>query len=151
MNGVTRVFCNEWKIVGRDIGALLFFLALPLLYPITYTLIYNPEVVQQVPVAVVDECRSAASRQFVRDASAAPAIDMAGYAANMNEARRWMDEGKVFGIMRIPSDYASNIATGRQATVEFYCDMSLLLRYRALPLPRPETTPPVTKMYFVII
>ena len=39
LNGVTRVFCNEWKIVGRDIGALLFFLALPLLYPITYTLI----------------------------------------------------------------------------------------------------------------
>ncbi len=132
LSDMTAVFCNEWKIVGHDAGALLFFLALPLLYPITYTLIYNPEVVQQVPVAVVDESRSPASRQFVRDASAAPAVDVAGYAANMNEARRWMAEGKVYGILRIPSDYASNIASGRQSTIEFYADMSLLLRYRAL-------------------
>ena len=39
---MTRVFCNEWKLVGKDIGVMLFFVALPLMYPITYTLIYNP-------------------------------------------------------------------------------------------------------------
>ncbi len=129
---LTEVFCNEFKIVGHDVGVMLFFFALPLLYPITYTLIYNPEVVDQVPVAIIDNDRSADSRQFVRDASAAPAVDVVGYAANLNEARQWMNEGKVFGILRIPSDYASKIATGQQATIEFYADMSLLLRYRAL-------------------
>jgi len=129
---VARVFCNEWKLVVKDIGVLLFFVALPILYPIAYTLIYNPEVVDSVPVAIVDDCRSAGSRQFVRDASAAPAIDIVGYAANLNEARRWMDEGKAFGIIHIPSDYASKLAQGEQATVEFYSEMSLLLRYRAL-------------------
>lgn len=129
---LTAVFCNEWKIIGHDMGALIFFLALPLLYPIVYTLIYNPEVVDRVPIAIIDNCRSEASRQFVRDASAAPGIDVAGYASNLNEAREWMNEGKVYGIIRIPSDYASNIATGQQATIEFYADMSLLLRYRAL-------------------
>lgn len=128
----TRVFCNEWKIIGHDMGALIFFLALPLLYPITYTLIYNPEVVENVPVAIVDNSRTPQSRQLVRDASAAPAINVAGYASDLNEARRWMNEGKVFAIVRIPSDYASKIGTGQQATIEFYADMSLLLRYRAL-------------------
>lgn len=129
---VTRVFCNEWRVVVKDIGVLLFFVVLPLLYPVTYTLIYNPEVVNRVPVAVVDNDRSPRSRQFVRQADAAPAIDIVGYAANMAEARSWMAEGKVFGIMRIPSDYSSKIATGQQANVEFYAEMSLLLRYRAL-------------------
>lgn len=129
---MTEVFCNEWKIIFHDVGALLFFIALPLLYPITYTLIYNPEVVERVPVAVIDNCCTEESRHFVRDASAAPAIDVVGYAADLNEARRWMNEGKVFGILRIPSDYASKIETAQQATIEFYADMSLLLRYRAL-------------------
>lgn len=132
LGDVTRVFCNEWKLVVKDVGVLLFFVALPLLYPVTYTLIYNTEVVNQVPVAVIDNCRSSDSRQFVRDASAAPAIDVVGYAANLNEARRWMDEGKVYGILRIPSDFSSKIAIGEQATIEFYAEMSLLLRYRAL-------------------
>ena len=45
---MTRVFCNEWKLVGKDIGVMLFFVALPLMYPITYTLIYNPEVVERL-------------------------------------------------------------------------------------------------------
>lgn len=132
MSDMTRVFCNEWKVIGKDVGVLLFFVALPLAYPIVYTLIYNPEVVQKVPVAVVDESRSPRSRELVRDASASPAIDIAGYAANMAEARTWMNEGKVFGIIRIPSDYAKNIATGEQTHAEFYAEMSLLLRYRAL-------------------
>ena len=129
---MARVFCNEWRVVIHDMGALIFFVGLPLLYPIVYTLIYNPEVVQQVPVAVVDNDRSTMSRQLVRDASASPGMDIVGYASDLQEARRWMAEGKVFGVMRIPSDYASNIGSGRQATVEFYADMSLLLRYRTL-------------------
>ncbi len=132
MSDLTRVFCNEWKIIGKDVGVLLFFVALPLAYPVVYTLIYNPEVVQKVPVAVVDDSRSPRSRELVRDASASPSIDIAGYAANMAEARSWMNEGKVFGIIRIPSDYAKDIATGQQAHAEFYAEMSLLLRYRAL-------------------
>lgn len=129
---LTAVFCNEWKIIGHDMGALIFFLALPLLYPVVYTLIYNTEVVDRVPVAIIDDSRSEQSRQLVRDASAAPGIDVVGYAANLNEAREWMNEDKVFGILHIPSDYASDIATGQQTTVELYADMSLLLRYRAL-------------------
>ena len=129
---LTAVFCNEWKIIGHDMGALIFFLALPLLYPVVYTLIYNTEVVNRVPVAIIDESRTEQSRQFVRDASAAPGIDVVGYAANLTEAREWMNENKVYGILRIPSDYASDIATGQQTTVELYADMSLLLRYRAL-------------------
>ncbi len=132
MCDLSRVFCNEWKIVGKDAGVLLFFIVLPLAYPVTYTLIYNTEVVRKVPVAIIDESRSTRSREFVRDASASPAIDIAGYAANMNEARQWMNEGKVFAIMRIPRNFAHKIATGDQTHVELYTEMSLLLRYRAL-------------------
>lgn len=129
---LTKVFCNEWKVIGHDMGALIFFLALPLFYPIVYTLVYNTEVVDRVPVAIIDNDRSTASRQLVRDAGAAPGIDIAGYASNLNEAREWMNEGKVYGIISIPAGYSSKLATGRQATIEFYADMSLLLRYRAL-------------------
>lgn len=126
------VAANEIKVILHDPGAMLFFFALPLMYPIVYTLIYNPEVVEKVSVAVVDDSRSAESRTLVRDASASPGIEIYGYAANMSEAREWMNERKVFGIMHIPYDYGQKIGSGQQANVSFYSNMALLLRYRTL-------------------
>ena len=91
-------------ISSRYRRAAVFF-ALPLMYPVIYTLIYNPETVRKMPVAVVDESRSAESRSFVQKASASPAIAIYAYCNDLQEARELMYENKVFGIMQIPSSY----------------------------------------------
>ncbi len=125
-----RVFRRELRHIIKDPGVLLFFIALPLAYPVVYTLIYNPEVVRKLPVVVVDESMTAASRDFVRKASASPSIDIYAYCPNMADAKALMAEGKVFGIMKIPGNYAKKLGNNQQAHVEFYAEMSLLLRYR---------------------
>ena len=71
-----RAFAREWNIALHDQGVMIFFLVLPIIYPIIYTLIYNPEVLRDIDIIVVDQDRTARSRQLVRDASAAPAIRM---------------------------------------------------------------------------
>ena len=129
---VGAVIYNQFRLVFHDAGALIFFLGLPLLYPIVYTLIYNPEVVEKVAVAVVDDSRSAESRHLVQTASASPTIDIFDYANDMAEARDMMHRGEVFGIMYIPSDYGTQVVRGEQANVSFYSNVALLLRYRAL-------------------
>ena len=125
------VWRREFGVVFRDAGVLIFFFVLPLLYPIVYTLIYNPELARDIPVAVVDNCRSTGSREFVRMADATEAMSVVGYAANLEEARRWQNEKACYGIMVIPDDYSRRIGRGEQAVIPFYVEMSLLLRYRA--------------------
>ncbi|MBQ9077132.1 MAG: ABC transporter permease [Muribaculaceae bacterium] len=125
------VWRREFRIVLGDVGVMVFFFGLPVLYPVVYTLIYNPEVARDIPVAVVDNCRTAGSREFVRMADAAEAISITGYAADLNEARRWMNEKACYGIMVIPEEYSRKIGRGEQAVIPFYVEMSLLLRYRA--------------------
>lgn len=125
-----RVWRRETYLVFTDIGVLLFFFALPLAYPIIYTLIYNPEVVREIGTVVVDNSRSSESRELVRELDATPGIDIVGYAADMGEARRAMMEKKCYGVLEIPSDYGRRIGRGEQAVSSFYCDMSLLIRYR---------------------
>ena len=127
-----RVFRREFSMIFRDAGVMLFFFALPLAYPLVYALIYNPEVTSDIPVAVVDECRSAASREFVRDADATQAMKICGYASNLAEAKRWWQEKKCFAVIYIPSDYSKEVGRGDQGLIQFYCDMGLLLRYRTL-------------------
>jgi ABC-2 type transport system permease protein len=130
LNDLKNVFRHEWSTVLSDMGVLIFFIFLPLAYPIVYTLIYNPEVVEDMPFAVVDNCRSVESRHLVLNADATPAMKLAGYASDMAQARQWMAQGKVFGIMEIPRDYSQLLMNNEQAVVPFYCDMSLMLRYR---------------------
>ncbi|MDE6654900.1 MAG: ABC transporter permease, partial [Muribaculaceae bacterium] len=129
---IARVFRREMSLIVSDMGVMIFFVLLPLAYPIVYTLIYNPEVVRDVPVVVVDDSRTPQSRELVRQASAAPAFGLYGYASDMTEAKRLWADHKVYAIMHIPSDYAKDIARGEQAHVTMFCDMSLLLRYRSL-------------------
>lgn len=127
---IYRVWKRETWLVFTDPGVLLFFFGLPIAYPIVYTLIYNPEVVREIETVVVDNSRSAESRELVRELSATPTIEVVGYAANMAEARQAWHEKKCYGIVEIPADYAQRIGRGEQAVVSFYNDMSLLLRYR---------------------
>lgn len=121
---------HEFSAVFSNGGALIFFFALPLVYPLVYASIYNPEVTREMPVAVVDNCRSADSREFVRHADATSGIKICGYAANMAEAKQWWAEHRCLAIIEIPANYTRRTFRGEQGVVNFYSDMSLLLRYR---------------------
>ncbi|MDE5690364.1 MAG: ABC transporter permease, partial [Duncaniella sp.] len=94
-----RVWRRETRLVFTDIGVLLFFFALPLAYPIVYTLIYNPEVVKKIDTVVVDNCRTADSREFVRNLGATQGVNIIGYASDMQEARRAWMEKKAYGVV----------------------------------------------------
>ena len=127
---VGRVLRREFSLVFHSPGAMIFFFVLPIAYPIVYALIYNPEVTRDMPVAVVDRCRTAESREFVRHADATQAMKICGYASDMAEARQWWEEKKCFAVIEIPEDYSRRVTRGEQGVIQFYSDASLLLRYR---------------------
>ena len=85
---IYRVWRHEFHNVFRDPGVMIFFLLLPVMYPIIYTLIYNPELVREVPVVVVDFDRSPESREYVRSLDASEYVKIIGYASDKIEARR---------------------------------------------------------------
>ena len=127
-----KVYCREFRIVVHDPGIIIFFLFLPLAYPVIYSLIYNPELVRNVAVVVVDNDRSDISRQLVRNFDATQEAWVKGYAADMHEARRAMDNHDCYAILEIPEGFGKKIKTNQQGEAVLYCEMSLLLRYRAL-------------------
>lgn len=127
-----KVYCHEFRLVIHDVGLIIFFLFLPLAYPVIYSLIYNPELVRDVPVVVVDNDRSSISRELVRNIDATQEAWVKGYAADLSEARRAMNERECYAILEIPEGFGKNIGNNLQANAVLYCEMSLLLRYRAL-------------------
>lgn len=126
-----KVWRREYRMVFSDVGVMLFFFFLTLMYPVIYTVIYNPETVTDIPIVVVDQSRTPHSREFARMIDATRAAEIYDYAPTLTDARRIQNEHKAYGILVIPSDFDKKLGRGEQATATFYAEMSLLLRYRA--------------------
>ncbi|MBQ9218613.1 MAG: ABC transporter permease [Muribaculaceae bacterium] len=129
---VLYIWWQEMRQVVKDEGVLMFLVVVPLGYPVLYSWIYNNESLHETPVAVVDHSHSALSRQFIHDCDATPDVDVKYYAQDLDEARSLVSRQLVRGIYLIPSDFASRISRGEQAVVSVYCDMSLMLAYKAV-------------------
>ena len=125
---------TELKEIMHDKGIMIFILFVPLCYPLLYSYVYTNEVVREVPFAVIDDCNSSMSREFIRKMDATPEAHMAAHCNDVNEARQLLMERKIYGVVRIPKNFNLDIWRGEQTTVGLYCDMSSLLYYKALLL-----------------
>lgn len=126
------IFREELRTIVKDQGVLIFFFIVPLGYPLLYTFIYNQEVVRDVPVAVVDDCRSALSREYVRHLDASPDVKVISHCANMTEAQSLIRHREAYGAVHIPRDFSRRIMTGQQTYVAAYADMSGMLYYKSV-------------------
>lgn len=127
-----RIWVREYQLIFSDVGVMVLIFAVPLLYPLLYSFIYYPEVVKDLPIAVVDLSHSADSRQFTRNLDATPDLMVATTSISMEEAISMFKNREVRGIVQIPSTFSKDIAMSRQTTISAYADMEFFLYYKAL-------------------
>ncbi len=126
------IWAKEMRSTVTDEGVLIFFLLVPLFYPLLYSWVYNNETVSEVPVAVVDQSHGHFSRQFLRAYDASGNVRVAYYCNDLNEARTLVGKQVVKGVVYIPADIETRMGRMEQATISVYCDMSLMLTYKAI-------------------
>ena len=134
------IWKEEFRTTFRDQGVLIFFVLVPLVYPLIYAFIYTNETIREVPAVVVDNTRSSLSREYLRKVDASPEVHIVSYCADMEEAKLALKDRKAYGIIYIPESFSSDIATGKQTQVSLFCDMSSLLYYKSLLLANTEVS-----------
>ncbi len=132
LSDCNHIFREELRTIVRDKGVIIFFFLVPLGYPLLYAFIYTNESVRDVPVAVVDDCRTARSRDYVRRLDATADVRVVSRCADMGEAKEMVRRRDAYGVVHIPADFSRCIATGRQAHVAAYSDMSGMLYYKSV-------------------
>lgn len=148
MKHIINIFQIWYREIGnifRDKGIMIFILFVPLAYPLLYSYVYTNEVVRDVPVAVVDESNSHLSRELLRKMDASPDMKTAARCNNMDEAIELIRRHEVYGVVRIPSTFTTELAKGNQAPIGLYCDMSSMLYYKALLLTATNVSLEVNK------
>ena len=129
---IPRICLRELQLIFSDAGVMILIFAVPLIYPMLYSFIYYPEVVRDLPVAVVDMSHSSDSRKFIRDIDATPDLKVAANSVSMDEAILMFKKREIRGIVQIPETFSSDIALHRQTTISAYADMEFFLYYKAM-------------------
>ena len=124
------VMRNELRSLFTDEGVMLVLLFAIFIYANLYGLAYGNQVLRNVPIGVIDDSRSAASRALTAQLDAGPNCFVAYRPADMQQARRLFFDRAIYGIVYIPGDFERNLLGGRQANVAIYCDASYFLMYR---------------------
>ena len=115
---------KEWIQLRRDLRSMILAFLLPifLLLFFGYAITWD---VRNVPVAVLDQDRSVASRELVRALVSSGYFTPEEYLASSSEIDDRLSRGAVMGVLTIPPGYAADLkAPGHSPQVQLLLDGS---------------------------
>ncbi|MBQ4914194.1 ABC transporter permease [Maribacter sp. MMG018] len=127
-----KAYRDEWLSITTDKAVVSTFISMSLLILVIYSMIYNKEVVYEVPVAAIDQDFSKSSRDFINMVDASPQVKTITKYADLASAKKALYAGDIEGIFIVPSRFGKDIRTNRQPTVSIYADAANMLLYRAV-------------------
>lgn len=129
-NSILRVFRNEFQKMFSDRAVLASFFVLSVLVAVLYSYVYSREITTDTPIAVVDECRTAESRQLIRMLDATEQVAVTESPADFKAAEKLFYNQEVKGIVLIPKDFSEKIYRKEQPSVSGYYDVSYFPYYK---------------------
>lgn len=121
---------HEYHFIFHDPGAILIIIGAIFIYSTVYSLAYEPQVLRDVPIAVIDHSETPASRELCRAMDATPNLHIAYEPTNMIDAKEMFMARKINGIVVIPADYEKKVLRGEKVNLAVYADASYFLMYR---------------------
>lgn len=126
------VIRREFLAISTSYPILLVLMGGIFMYGLLYNYMYAPNIVTEVPVAVVDNSHSEMSRNFIRWMDATPQAAVYAQATDYREAKDWMKYGKVQGILYLPYDFEERVFRGDESVFSLYATTDAFLYYEAL-------------------
>ena len=130
MKAILRALRAELAAIFGDPQMLSVMVVSLAIYALIYPYPYRPELLREVPVAVVDLDNSAGSRQLARDIDASEAVAVVARPPTMAEAERLVHERRAYGILLVPQGFERELLRGRQSPIAIYADASYFLMYQ---------------------
>ncbi len=97
----------EWKAIASNMAVLLVLLGGNIGYGFLYNYIYNPNIVREAPIAVVDMSQDKYSRLFIRNLDATEQVDVQYTLTNYAKAEELIRDRKIVGFLYLPQNFSS--------------------------------------------
>lgn len=121
------VMTREWnKIFSRKLYVVTM-LVMPLFSLAFFLTLMQDGLPKELPTAVVDDDNSSTSRRIVRQLDAFKQTRVVTHAKDFSEARKMMQQGKIYGIYYVPKGFEQGILSFKQPKVSFYTNNSYIV------------------------
>lgn len=130
MRAILREAAGEAGRLRRDVGALLVLVGAMFLYAVLYPVPYRHEVLDEVPIAIVDLDGGDMGRDLARMADAHQLLSVTAHPRSVEDASRLVRGGKVGGFLVVPPGFERHVRRGERAIVAGYADAGYFLVYR---------------------
>ena len=101
-------------------------IVLPLFSLVFMATIFGNGQMEDLPVGVVDDDNSSASRSIIRMVEATPQLRIVRHYANETEARMDVQRKVIYGYLVIPSGYAAKVGNNEEVTLCYYYHNAML-------------------------
>lgn len=127
LQGIRGIVVRECRrIVSRPLY-LCCMLVAPLVCCLFFTTLMFQGLPNDMPVGVVDCDNTSTTREILRNMDAFSQVALTEHYASVSEARRAMQQGKIYAFYYIPEGTTEEVLSNRQPIVSFYTNNSLLI------------------------
>ena len=102
---------SEWKAITHNIPLLLVMLGGNIGYGFLYNYMYNPNIVRETPIAVVDMSDDKLSHTFIHNLDATEQVKVAYTLTDYAKAEQLVRDRKIVGFLYLPQNF-SKLGTG---------------------------------------
>lgn len=129
---ILRIAIYEYRSILRNLPVLLVLGGGIFFYGILYNYMYSPNVLRDIPIAVIDESHTPLSRQYIRLLDATPQVRVQGVVDGLPQARKRVQKGEAVGIVFLPTDFDAKVGRGEEAILVSYNTTVAFLYFAAL-------------------
>lgn len=127
-----EIITLEFRALITNSGALIIMLGGTLIYGLLYNYMYEPNVIHNIPIAIVDESRTATSREFSRMLNSTNKVKVITNDVNFEQAKELIKSQDIKGFVYFSRDFEEKIAQGEQTTVSVYATTYAFLYYGSI-------------------
>lgn len=115
-----NVLIREWGHIRNHPIYFTLMVILPVIALGFFAIFFSEGVTRDIPIAVLDQDKTPTSRQLVSMIDATPSASVDYHIQDMMEGERKIKEGKIHGVVYIPTNFEKDIMSNTQTGVEAY-------------------------------
>ena len=129
---ISSIIRTEFKTIAGSFAIVLVLMGGIFMYGLLYNYMYAPDLVRNVPVVVVDNSKTALSREYIRLLNATPQVDVIATGEDNGQAKELMKMDEAVGILYLPYDFSDRVSRGDESVFIMYETTSAFLYYLAM-------------------
>lgn len=127
MKALTQIIKREFSRIAERKTLYLMSIVLPFIVFSLYALIYNEEIVREIPVAIFDQDNSLLSKKIIEQVEASSSLRIVKYDYSIDEIKQDFYDGNIQAAFFIPKNLEKNIKSGKSVSVVVYKNSSNLI------------------------